>query len=79
MVIAMVVSRVSRRYGDQAETYCLFEVGHVAQNVLLQAEALGLAAVAVGAFDDRRVARLLKLPRGQRAVYMIPVGHPRRG
>jgi SagB-type dehydrogenase family enzyme len=79
VAIAMVASRVSRRYGDRAETYCLFEVGHVAQNVLLQVEALGLAAVAVGAFDDRRAGRLLKLPRGQRVVYLIPVGFRRAG
>ena len=62
------------RLSARAERYCLMEVGHAAQNVLLQAEVLGLAAVPIGAFDARGVAGALKLPRGERAAYLVSVG-----
>jgi SagB-type dehydrogenase family enzyme len=78
LAIAVVASRVSRKYGRRAERYCLIEVGHVAQNVLLQADSLGLAAVPIGAFADRRVARILHVARGHRVVYLIAIGLPRR-
>jgi nitroreductase len=45
--------------------------------VLLEAVALGLAAVPMGAFSDERVEATLGLPPNERALYLIPVGHPR--
>jgi nitroreductase len=55
------------------------EAGHAAQNMLLQATALGLAAVPVGGFDPAEVARLLALPAGHEVLYLIPVGEPPGG
>jgi len=75
-VIAAVVSRSAGKYGERAERYCFLEAGHVAQNILLQATALGLGGVPVGAFEDERVAAVLKLPAGQRVLYLVPVGWP---
>jgi SagB-type dehydrogenase family enzyme len=80
VAIAVVVDRVSRKYGSsRGERYCFLEVGHVAQNVLLQAQALGLAGTPIGAYEDRSVASAMKLPKGQRVIYLIPIGYPRRG
>jgi len=76
LVITAVVERTARKYGRRAERYCFMEAGHVAQNILLQATALGLAGVPVGAFEDERVAAALKLPRGERVLYLLPVGFP---
>lgn len=70
----MNVETAAQKYGDRAERYCLLEAGHSAQNVLLQATALGLGAVPVGAFSDEEVADLLHLPTRLRPVYLIPVG-----
>ncbi len=77
MVVAAVVERTAGKYGRRAERYCMIEAGHVAQNILLQATALRLAGVPVGAFDDDAVARALKLPRGQQVLDLLPLGHPR--
>ncbi len=41
-VITGVVSRTAAKYGDRAERYVFLEAGHAAQNLLLQATALGL-------------------------------------
>jgi nitroreductase len=51
------------------------EVGHAAQNILLQAAALGLASVPVGSLDPSRAADTLALPPDQTVLYLIPVGH----
>ena len=76
MVIAAVVERTARKYGRRAERYCFIEAGHVAQNVLLQATALHLAGVPIGAFEDDAVAAVLKLPKTHRVLYLLPVGFP---
>jgi SagB-type dehydrogenase family enzyme len=75
IVVATVPSRLSSRYGAKAEEYVQIEVGHASQNILLQAAALGLAAVPVGSLDPSRVADILALPADQTVLYLIPVGH----
>lgn len=76
LVLTGVVERTAVRYGDRAERYVLLEAGHAAQNVLLQAAVLDLAAVPIGAFDDDRLVRILDLPAGERPLYLVAVGHP---
>ncbi len=75
-IIAADLRRTERRYGDRAKRYVLMEVGHAGQNILLQAVALDLGAVPIGAFDDRAVARIMELPDTQHPYYIIPVGPP---
>ena len=41
----------------------------------LQAVALGLGSVPVGAFEAQRVKALLKLPNEEVPLYIIPVGY----
>jgi SagB-type dehydrogenase family enzyme len=76
IVLAAVTTRTAGRYPERADRYIALGLGHAAQNVLLQAEALGLAAYPVGAHDPAEVARLLRLPEGCVPLYMVPVGHP---
>lgn len=78
VVITAVYERTARKYGDdRARRYATLEAGHAAQNLLLEAVALDLGAVPIGAFDDRRVAQLLRLDAREAPLYLIPVGHPR--
>ena len=76
VVVAAVVKRTARKYGERAERYCFIEAGHVAQNILLQATALHLAGVPVGAFADEKVTTVLKLPKDHRVLYLLAIGHP---
>jgi SagB-type dehydrogenase family enzyme len=76
LVIAGDYKKTARRYGDRAERYVILEAGHVAQNVLLQAVALRLGGVPVGAFDDGEVQRVLGLPANLTPLYLIPLGKP---
>jgi SagB-type dehydrogenase family enzyme len=68
--------RTTRKYGDKGTRYVEIEVGHAAQNVLLQAVALGLGGVPVAAFDPGDVQRILRPATGETPVYMVPVGRP---
>jgi SagB-type dehydrogenase family enzyme len=76
VVVAAVVKRTARKYGGRAERYCFIEAGHVAQNILLQATALHLAGVPIGAFEDEKVAAVLKLPKDHRVLYLLAIGPP---
>jgi SagB-type dehydrogenase family enzyme len=78
IVFAAQFSRTTGRYGQRGIRYVYMEAGHAAQNVGLQAEAMGLGSVAVGAFGDTSVSRLLSLPDYLEPVYMIVVGHYRK-
>ena len=76
LVLAGVYERTAKKYGARAKRYVYMEAGHAAQNVLLQAVSLGLAAVPVAAFDDGEVQQALGLPKRHRPLYLLPVGHP---
>lgn len=73
-VFAAVYERTTGKYGERGIRYVHMEVGHAAQNLCLQATALGLGAVTVGAFSDEQVTRVLNLPEGEQPLYIIPVG-----
>ncbi len=77
LAIGAVVERTAVKYGGRAERYVQVEVGAAAQNVSLQAAALGLGTVVVGAFNDARVREVLGMGKGEAAVVILPVGRRR--
>jgi len=77
-VITAVFARTAPRYGERARGYVLMEVGHAGQNLLLQATALGLGAVPIGAFRAADVAKVLSLPPKSVPLYLISVGVPQK-
>lgn len=78
LVFAAQFSRTTNHYGQRGVRYVYMEAGHAAQNVHLQAEALGLGSVAVGAFDDSSVSKVLSLPNDLEPLYMVVIGYYRR-
>ncbi len=72
LVITTVAQRIAVKYGERAWHYTLIEVGHAAQNVCLQAAALGLGSVVVGAFQEQRVKTLIGC--AEEPAYMVCVG-----
>lgn len=74
-VVCGVFSRSEAKYGERAERYVYLEAGHVGQSLLLQAAALDLAGVPIGAFDDATVGDVLDLPADHTPLYLIPIGH----
>lgn len=74
LAFAAVPERTTRRYGPRGERFIAMEVGHASQNVYLQAEALGLSTVAVGALGEEAAHGVLGLERDEVALYLMPVG-----
>jgi SagB-type dehydrogenase family enzyme len=75
-VLVIDVGVSAAKYSRLAERYCLIEVGHAAQNILLEATSLELGCVPVGLLDDERVRTVLGLGRNLEPVYLLPLGHP---
>lgn len=77
LIIAAEYRRTTGKYGEKGKRYVEIEVGHVGQNVYLQAETLGLGTCAIGAYNDQEVLKILNLPATQRLLYVMPIGHPK--
>jgi SagB-type dehydrogenase family enzyme len=75
-VLAAAYARTTRKYGERGRRYVAIEAGHAAQNIYLQAVALGLGATEVGAFDDDAVSRLVHLPNDEEPITTVVVGRP---
>jgi SagB-type dehydrogenase family enzyme len=75
IIICAVYQRMTGKYGKRGIRYVDMEAGHIAQNIHLQAVAMGLSSVPVGAFDDAKIKRLLSLPDTYEPIYIIPVGY----
>ncbi len=76
-IVIMVArpERTTRRYGERGRRYIDMEAGHVAQNLHLQAVALGLGSVPVGAFDPSAISLLLGGEQAGAPVYIVCIGH----
>ena len=53
-----------------------FDTGRLAQNIMVAADALGLATCPVTLHDDARAAEVLGLPDGRRCRYAVAIGYP---
>lgn len=77
VIIAAEPARTAARYGSRAERYVAIEAGAAAQNLLLQAEALGLGGTVVGAFDEAGLRALVPLAEAEQPLAVIAVGRRR--
>ena len=75
VVLTATFERTQRKYGERGYRYVLLEAGHIAQNLLLGAAALGMEAAPVGGFLDREIDRLLGVDGlTHSCVYMVALG-----
>lgn len=72
--MAGVYERTSYKYGARAERYVHMEAGFVGENVYLQAVALGIGTVMIGAFQDEGVKAILALPKDEFPLAIMPLG-----
>lgn len=70
-------SSISMRYGKRGEElYTFLDCGASIQNLLLRAYDVGLGGCWVGAFDEERVRKILKIPSHLRPISIVPIGYP---
>ncbi|HIE43549.1 MAG TPA: SagB/ThcOx family dehydrogenase [Candidatus Omnitrophica bacterium] len=71
-VICASYPRTTKKYGKRGRRYVHMEVGCAIQNIYLQAESLGLGTVAIGAFVDKAVKKILNIP--EEPLCIMPIG-----
>ena len=75
LLISGASERTLSKYGERGYRFILIEVGHLAQNVALACEALGLNSVCLGGFYEDGLAELLGTDRRREPVqYVILLG-----
>ena len=74
IIITAEFLRTTKKYGERGNQYVYLEAGHAAQNIYLQATALELGTVVIGAFKDELVQNVIGCPDSHKPVYVIPVG-----
>jgi SagB-type dehydrogenase family enzyme len=75
LVLTATFWRSRFKYGQRGYRFALLEAGHLAQNILLAAQALELAAAPVGGFYDRTLAEFLEIDGvNESPLYVIPIG-----
>jgi SagB-type dehydrogenase family enzyme len=75
MVITAEYRRITSKYGERGVRYAMIEAGHIAQNIFLQAEALGMGAGIVGAFHDAEVIQVTRTPLSHEPLLIMPIGY----
>jgi SagB-type dehydrogenase family enzyme len=73
-LITAVYGRVTATYGSRGVRYVDMEAGHAAQNLCLQAVALDLKSVLIGAFQGDDIKKIAALPDDEEPLVVVPVG-----
>ncbi len=74
IAVSAVYDRTTAKYSERGIRYAHVEAGHAGQNISLQAAALDLGTVVVGAFHDDQVRSVLRLRKGEEPLLLMPVG-----
>ena len=69
-------SKMGSRMAEMADRFIYLEAGHAAENLALEATALGLATVTQGGINQAAVAKVLDLSATAVVIYAMPVGYP---
>lgn len=73
--LTAVFERSIFKYGNRGYRFVFLEAGHVAQNINLVAQGLGLGCTNVGGYFDRRIDALLGIDGlTHSTVYMLAIG-----
>jgi SagB-type dehydrogenase family enzyme len=75
LVISGDYKRSEAKNGEQGTLFTHLEAGLIAQNIFLQAGALGLGAGIVGGMHEKALAQALKLPQADIPFLAMPVGY----
>ncbi len=66
-----VSERTTKKYGERGIRYIFIEVGHVSENLYLQANSMDIGVVAIGAFDDQAINKFLGVDSEKETVIYI--------
>ncbi len=67
--------REGKAVTDKEGSWYMFDVALALQNMVLEAEELGLGTLYIGAFDAPKAAAVLGVPEGYACVALLPLGY----
>lgn len=77
VVVACADLKRATIYGKKGKTlFAIQDASLATYNLWLAAVQMGLGAVWVGAFGQKLVTKILKLPKSHLPIAILPVGHP---
>ena len=74
LIISADYTGPHEKYGDQGPKFTCMDLGHLGQNVHLQAVSLDIGTVAVAAVRPGEIEKILKLKEGEEVLYLMPLG-----
>ena len=77
VVISAIYEKTTRKYGERGYRYVHMDSGFAAENLHLQAVALGLGTVVMGAFSDDQVHQVMNLSEEEKPLLILPIGWPK--
>jgi nitroreductase len=77
VVICANKARSSSKYGRRgANLYCILDAALAAQNLMLSCLEEGLSSCYVGAFNEKKLRKILAIPKTVLPIGIFPIGHP---
>jgi nitroreductase len=78
VVVVMEKPNMTSKLGGliQDKTYTLIDIGIASIQFCLQATVEGLGTCIIGWFNEKKVKKLLKIPKNKRAMLIITLGYP---
>ncbi|MFC1874005.1 nitroreductase family protein [Chloroflexota bacterium] len=61
---------------DKEGYWFMFDAGLALENMVLEAQELGIGTLYIGAFDAKKAASVLDVPEGYSCVILLPLGYP---
>lgn len=75
-IIVGSIKKIEAQYRGRGEKFAYLEAGHIAENINLQAVALGLGSAPVDSFAPKSVAGLCRIADDLEVLYLICAGNP---
>ncbi len=75
VIISGVFPRTLVKYGKRGVKYVYIEAGSANQNIYLQTRSLNINTAVVGAFNDKALHKVLKLPKQVTPILIVAVGN----
>ncbi len=74
IILCGVFWRTMIKYGKRGIPFVYMEIGHIAQNISLQAIELGMGSVCIGGFNKKKVRKILNLESESTPLYLMSLG-----
>lgn len=77
VIVGCADNNIAFRYGERGKNlYSICDVSASIENMMLSANAFDLGTCWIGAFDEKRVSKILNLPENLKPIVICPVGYP---